>query len=588
LPPRRWSVREAKSEQETQLRESLGLSSLAARILVHRGLEDPNQARVFWHASLEDLHNPFEMTDMEKAVERILTALEHGEQIAVYGDYDVDGIAGTALLCTFFSEIGFSPRFYLPRRIEDGYGLNSEALELLKEEGAGLVITVDNGISAREPAETARRLGLDLIITDHHEPPEVLPRALAILNPRRPECPYPFKFLSGVGVAFKLILALRNRLRQTGYSRTPLPNLKRHLDLVALGTVADVAPLGGENHTLLRHGLQELTTTSKLGLQSLKEGARLKGAVTAADIGFRLAPRLNAVGRLGAASAAVRLLLSTRIEESEELASLLETENRRRQQVQEEIYRDVKKQIEREGGEDDTAIVLSSRQWHPGVIGIVASKIAEEYLRPVALIAMENGQGRGSSRSVPGLDLYECLQHCSAELEQFGGHTGAAGFTIREENLERFKSQFQEVAASLSSEIELPPALEIDGEATLSDLEPQAISDLECLSPFGAGHPAPIFLFRGLRCAGRPRRVGKDGGHLKFRISDGRRVVDAIAFGCSEEMSSVLRDSEPFDLAASPQSNLWQGSLTVQIKVHDARPARNPEESPSTPWTQES
>ncbi|MBI3015221.1 MAG: single-stranded-DNA-specific exonuclease RecJ [Candidatus Tectomicrobia bacterium] len=581
MPPKRWIVREAKPDQETQLAKTLGLSLLAARFLVHRGLEDPNQARAFWQASLEDLHNPFAMTDMEKAVERILTALEHGEQIVVYGDYDVDGIAGTALLCTFFSEIGFPARFFLPHRIEDGYGLNSEALELLRKEGARLVITVDNGISALEPAETAHRLGLDLIITDHHEPPELLPRALAILNPRRPQCEYPFKSLSGVGVAFKLLLALRNRLRQRGFDRAPLPNLKRHLDLVALGTVADVAPLGGENHTLLRHGLQELSVTSKPGLQSLKGEAGLKGAVTAADIGFRLAPRLNAVGRLGAASAAVNLLLSTRLEESAELASLLEAENRRRQQVQEEIYRDVKAQLQQSGEQDNPAIVLASQQWHPGIIGIVASKIAEEYLRPVALIALENGQGRGSSRSIPGLDLYECLRLCAAELKQFGGHTGAAGFTVQAGNLERFKSRFQEVAASLTSGIEIPAPLEVDGEATLSDLHTQAISDLENLSPFGAGHPAPVFLWRGLRCASKARRVGREGEHVKFLVSDGRKVMDAIAFGCPQEAAEVLRSSPLLDLAATPQANLWQGSLSVQLKVHDVRPAQSPEGPPS-------
>lgn len=583
MPPRRWIVREPKAGLESRLRETLGLSPIAARLLVHRGLEDPEQARAFRQASLEDLHNPFAMTDMEKAVERIVVALEREEQIVVYGDYDVDGVASTALLCTFFSEIGSPVRFYLPHRIEDGYGLNSRTLERLKEQGAGLVITVDNGVSAVEPAETARRLGLDLIITDHHEPPEVLPRALALIDPRRPGCPYPFKSLSGVGVAFKLIVALRHRLRRSCSSRFALPNLKRHLDLVALGTVADVAPVGGENHHLLRHGLHELGATTKPGLQALKEAAGLKGEVTASDIGFRLAPRLNAVGRLGAASAAVRLLLAAQREEADSLAALLEAENRRRQQAQEQIYREAKEQLAREENSSAAAIVLASSRWHPGIIGIVASKLAETTLRPVVLIALANGQGRGSARGIPGLDLYGCLRRCASELEQFGGHRAAAGFTLETKNVERFRDRFQEAVAACGAALDLPPPLEIDGEADFNEIDAGAVSELEALSPFGTGYPPPVFLFRSLSCVGRPQRVGRGGDHLKFRLGDGRRVVEVIAFSCPEETAATVREAHFLDLAATPQLNSWQGCVGVQLRACDLRSGGAPGARPSSP-----
>ncbi|MDV2496033.1 MAG: single-stranded-DNA-specific exonuclease RecJ [bacterium] len=572
--PQRWRLRPAPPEQVEALAEACAIHPLVAHCLVAREVSTPEDAQAMLEAPLEALHDPFAMRDMDRAVERLLRAIADGERIAVYGDYDVDGITATALLVTFLRECGVEASWRLSNRFTEGYGMHTNAVDELVEDGVALIVTADMGISHAEEVAYAAERGADTIVTDHHEAPPSLPPAVAVLNPKRPDCTYPYKGLAGVGVVFKLVTALRRELHKEGFFGDTPPNLKRHADLFALGTVADVVPLTGENHLLVKRGLEELSTTSKVGLRALKQVAGLEGKrITAGGVGFILAPRLNAVGRLGDAALGVELLLAERQETALKLARRLEQENRRRQSLQKAIFEEALGLVD-EDGPLPAAIVLASDEWHQGVIGIVASKLAERYWRPTMLISLDGALGKGSARSIPRLNLYEALSRCSALLEEFGGHRAAAGCTIAAERIEAFREAFTQTVATMVEPDGFEPELLLDDEVPLEVWSIDLIRSLEALEPFGPGNPSPTFATRGVAVHGEPKWVGKDRKHLKMGVSDGSSALEVIGFQAAGKLPAVeLSPGTRVDIAYQPQVNRWNNQDRIQLKLISLKPS---------------
>jgi len=509
------------------------------------------------------------MKDMEKAVGRISAAIRDREKITIFGDYDVDGTTATALLLLFLQGAGARVDFYLPQRLKEGYGLNIDAVKKIQAQGTKLIITTDCGISNNEEIRWAMENGLDVVVTDHHEVPEVLPAALAILNPKQKDCPYPFKGLAGVGVAFNLLIALRSALRQEGFFPPGQePNLKEYLDLVALGTVSDVVPLMGINRVLTKFGLIQLSHSTRPGILALKDVSGVGGmAVETPGINFRLAPRLNAAGRLGDAQKAVRLLICRDEEEARKIAAHLNDLNSLRQRTEEKILAEAKRMIESpEGKPSKKSLVLASLDWHPGVIGIVASRLTEEYRRPTILIALKENFGKGSGRSIDPFPLYQGLKACQPWLEKFGGHEQAAGLVIRQERIPGFCQAFEEVVSRKLREEDFIPRLSLDALARLDQLDDSFLSELEFLAPFGTGNPEPVLGLEDLTVLGS-KLVGK--GHLRLRIKEGRLIREAIGF----EMASWHPLSHRrMKMAFSPQISTFQGRRTLQLKIVDLQP----------------
>jgi len=561
----------ATEAQAAELVRALGLHPLAARVLAVRGHGEPAAAARFLEAPLSDLPDPFSMRDMDRAVARIALAVEGGERIACYGDYDVDGVTSTALLSGFLRASGADVVTYVPHRLVEGYGLNGEAVARLAGRGVKLLVTLDCGITSIEEIRAAAALGVDAVVVDHHTAPVELPAAAAILNPHRPGCGYPTKDLAAVGVAFALVMALRRRLRQGGRfgAARPEPNLKAALDLVALGTVADVVPLVGANRTLVRAGLVELARSRRPGVRALKRVAGIaEGApVTAGQVGFRLAPRINAAGRLDDAGRGVRLLLSEEAGEAAALAEELDRENQARQEIERRILEEALAEASARVAEGARGLVLARDGWHPGVVGIVASRLVERFHRPVVLVALQDGAGKGSGRSIEAFHLYEALAACSAHLARFGGHRHAAGVTVERGQVEAFRAAFEACAAAGLSEEELAPRCRIDAWVEDRDLTDGAATDLEKLAPFGSGHPEPVFALRG--AAARGRTVGSAGAHLKLAL--GPRGLDAIGFHMGERAG--LCAEGPVDAAFSLGFDEWDGTRRLQLKLRDLRPA---------------
>jgi single-stranded-DNA-specific exonuclease len=507
---------------------------------------------------------------MDKAVSRILRAILKKEKIILYGDYDVDGTTATALLLLFLKKVGAMVDFYVPHRLKEGYGLNGEALKKIHALGAKLMITVDCGISSSEEICWAAKNGLDVIVTDHHEVPESLPPALAVLNPKQPDCSYPFKQLAGVGVAFNLVIALRSRLRREGFwAGTGVPNLKEYLDLVALGTVADVVPLLGVNRVLVKHGLGQLTRSARPGILALKEASGLGGmAVDTSGINFRFAPRINAAGRMAEAGEAVRLFLTEDGEEARKIAEHLGQLNAQRQKIEEDILAEAKRMIESPGTAPlKKSFVLASPNWHPGVIGIVASRLSEEYYRPTILIALRDNLGKGSGRSIDPFSLYEGLKACRESMETFGGHEQAAGLVIRAECIPGFAEAFEETVRACLKEEDFLPLLSIDAAARLDQMNQSFVSELESLSPYGMGNPEPILKLENLRVLDSSL-VGKS--HLRLRIQEGSTTRRAIGFHMGSRHPVV---GDRMKMAFTPSLGFFQGRRTLDLKIIDLQPA---------------
>ena len=562
---RRWEIYPPNPSIQEIFSKELDISPVTAQVLANRGIDQIDQAHRFLHPSLSHLHSPFLMKDMEKAVDRIIKALSRNELVLIYGDYDVDGITSTAIMFLFFQALQYPCRYYIPHRIKEGYGLHPDTVAAFAQEGGNLIITADCGISNVDEIKKAQEMGVDVIITDHHEIPDEIPPAYAVLNPKQEDCPFPFKSLAGVGVVFNLLIALRAKLREQGqWKDREVPNLKRYLDLVAMGTVADLAPLQDENRIFVRFGLEELTEGSRLSTRALKEACGLReGTITSGNIGFHLAPRINAAGRLGDAQRAIDLLVTQEVEMAEELARQLSLENSRRQRIEDEIFTEIRGWIEGdEGLLQRRSWVFSSQAWHPGVIGIVASRLVERYYKPTILISLDGDRGKGSGRSIEGFDLYEGVKACSPMLLSFGGHRFAVGLTIEREKIEPFKSKFEELVSQGCKPSDFIPTVRIDLEVPLQTIQRELLEELSLLAPFGASNPTPVLCSRELTVMDS-RIVGED--NLKLKVKEGS-VYDAIGFRMGDLHPL---ESNRVKIAFVPRINDWQGVKNIQLELRD-------------------
>ncbi len=537
-----------------------------AHALVNRGVLDAESARRFLDPGIEDLHDPFLLRDLDVAVARIERALADGERIFVHGDYDVDGITSTFLLSSVLRQLGARVEVRIPHRTRDGYGLSVEAMNDAHRRGCGLAITVDCGVTAVDAVARGRELGLDTIITDHHEPPAVLPAALAIVNPRRAGCAYPFKALAGVGVTFKLAEAL---LRGRGGFELA----RRFLDVVALGTIADVVPLEGENRVLARLGLESLNRAPRVGLKALMEVSGLAGRpVTSRQVAFVLAPRINAGSRMGNAEQGLRLLEAREPTEARDLAQSLDDDNQQRRRHDEEALAEAAQRVEHELGKDCASILLWSEHWHAGVIGIVASRLVDRFHRPAVLVRLDGERGRGSGRSVPGLDLNAVLAECSDLLEAYGGHAFAAGLTVHRSRLPELRERLERLVGERLPAGARAPLPEIDAEVTLADCDLGLVGWLERMSPHGLGNQEPLFQVTDLTVDSvstmGPRDERGQGLHLRLQVHDATGGAEAVGFGLGARAREV-RGAARCALAIWPMRNEWRGETRVQLKVKE-------------------
>ena len=515
------------------------------------------------HKKLSEIPTPDALKDIFKGAERIKRAIERNEKIVVVGDYDVDGVIASVIMAEFFDDLGVSEYFVrIPNRFSDGYGLNPQIVEEIAD--ASLIVTVDNGISANDAAQICKQKGIDLIITDHHLPGKELPKALAVIDPHRADCPYPDKNIAGVGVAFKLCQALWQKMRGKAFTGD--------LDIVTLGTVADVVPLLGENRKIVQQGLRVLKKSKRPGIQALLAVTELQEKeITAGHIGFVLAPRLNAAGRLASALRGVELLLTEDGEEAQAIAEELDAANRERQAVEQEILQAAEKQIEEIDVQRAHVLVLHGEGWHPGVIGIVASRIVERYYRPTVVIAEEDGVGKGSCRSIRGFHMFEALSACKEHLLGFGGHAQAAGLSLRSEDIASFREAMEAYAAKVMTEEDFVPILDIELELAPEKITEQLMTEIKLLEPYGMGNPKPLFSTHGVR-GSYARQIGKEGQHLKFELDCLDASIDVLAWGKGEETPLVNR--ERIDIAYFPEYHVWREKRSLQLMLEDFRPAR--------------
>ena len=560
----KWHIADPRPEARARL-TAAGYPCLVSAVLASRGIDTAEEAAAFLEHEQRLTYSPFLMADMDKAAERVQQALTSGERIAVFGDYDVDGITATCILVDYLRSRGADVLHYIPRRIEDGYGLSCDAIEGLHRQGARLLITVDCGITGVEEVDFANSLGMDVVITDHHECKEVLPAAAAVVDPHRPDCPYPFKHLAGCGVALKLALALGGPDREEAL-------FSRYCTLAAVGTVADVMQMSGENRTIVSRGLAAIEHSDFIGLHALLKEAGLSGReITSVQIGFVLAPRINAAGRMGAADKAAELLLCSDPAEAERMARELCALNRERQNVEQTIYSQAEEMIARLPDRDRSALVLESSRWHQGVVGIVASRLSEKYSRPSFMIHLNGATGKGSCRSWGGFNLFAALESCKDLLLGFGGHELAAGFTIKEENIPAFRARMNEYARSFRGGAAPVSVLDVDvvithpSAVTLEELE--ALSALE---PYGSGNARPVFCLLGATLL-RTQNVGQN-RHLKLRLGKGSAQFDGIFFSTVAE-DCGCKAGDRVDAAFYLQVNEFRGSRTLQLQMVDLRPS---------------
>jgi len=561
-----WHIAKPNPQLQKELSEALGIPILLAQLLINREVTTVDEARQFIQCSLEDLHDPFLMKDMDKAVARIKLAIEKGEKITVWGDYDVDGITSVGLLKNVLEQLGAYVTYYIPHRIEEGFGLNLTGVSAVSRNKTNLLITVDCGVNNVSEVSYLNEVGIDTIITDHHQPKNSeLPKAHAIINPLQEGCQYPFKYLAGVGLAFKLACALCEKIKGIS-NQMPLG----HLDLVALGIISDISPMSGENRILTRYGLQRLTETEKEGLIALKKITRIdKKTLSTMHAGYILGPRLNAAGRMGSAEESLKLILSTSPEDASQLAERLDKENKNRQKLERKTFNEALVAVDREVNfKSHRIIILHQDDWHPGVVGIVASKIAERFYRPAILLSFKEQIGKGSGRSVENFHLFKALDQCSGFLERFGGHRKACGLSIRRENLEGFKEAINKQAEVTLAQEDLRPRLEIDSEILLSQLNEKVIRQVEDLAPFGLGNRRPLFCTRKVVIKSQPRILGKE--TIKMWVCNDNFSYEAIGFRMASQLQS-LKMGQEFDIAYTPSINQWQGEDSIQLELKDAK-----------------
>jgi single-stranded-DNA-specific exonuclease len=573
-----WQLLPHDQAAVESLSTALGASPVVAQLLLNRRVAAPDQARRFLDSPLDGLHKPDLLPGVSVAADLLLDAVRQGRRVCVYGDYDADGITGTAILCQGLRLLGATTvDFHVPNRLEEGYGLNIEALRQIVKESS-LVVTVDCGIASLAEADEAAGLGLELIVTDHHEFKERLPAAAAVVHPRLPGHDYPFAGLSGSGVAFKLAWALATRACGSEKVTPPFREyLLNSIMLAALGTVADVVPLLDENRILVRHGLARLRQAPTVGLKALIDVSGLadKADLRASDIGFRLGPRLNAVGRLGCARLVVELLTTTSPARAVELARYLEDQNHKRQALERHMLAEARKLVDSDGLADAPALVLANPSWHAGVIGIVASRLVEHYGRPVLLIAPRSDAAevaQGSGRSIPGFALHEALRSCDDLLIRHGGHKAAAGFQVRPECIDALRERFCAYMASHFPDGPPPPSLVLDAEVPLAALTQGLLKDLDRLEPYGADNSKPVFLSGDLQIVGDVRRMGVGERHVQFRVRQQNTTLRAVAFGMADRVEELTSDSGRCCLAFTPSVNNWQGQRSVELHVVDFQP----------------
>lgn len=557
---KKWEYFDADEEKIKKLMQENNISELLAKILLNRGFEDYAKTQKFLYPKIEDLNDPFLLNDINVAVDRIIEAIEDKEKITIYGDYDVDGITSIAVLKKFLTELGANVEYYLPSRLEEGYGLNNDALLKIKNTRTNLLITVDCGISAYNEIEYAKSLGMEVIVTDHHECPEKIPDTLAVIDPKRRDNTYPFNSLAGVGVTFKLIQAISLKL---GLDRK---KYLKYLDIVCLGTIADIVPLIEENRVIVKYGLMLVKETKNIGLRALIKLSGYK-KIDSGLISFGIAPRMNACGRMGKADLALELLLTNDQEKANEIATSLNEINRERQEVEKSIIDEAVKIIEDNKLYEDRVIVVGSENWHHGVIGIVASKITEMYYKPTILICFENDIGKGSGRSVEKFDLHKALSSCAEDLLKFGGHEMAIGLTINKSDFEKFRNDINQYAENVIKE-EMVPIVKADASVTSDFISIGKINELNILEPYGEANPMPTFIYKNIKVDGI--RALSNNKHLKLLLKDGSSIYDAIAFNMGD-MQYSIKIGDRIDVLHYLDINNYNNIERIQLNVKDIK-----------------
>ncbi len=565
-----WNFFSPPENLVEEISKSFQLHPIIAKVIVNRGFENFDDIQKFLYGKLSDIYDPFLMKEMDQAVERIIRAIVQREKIVIYGDYDVDGVTSVALFSNLFLTLKADYEYYLPNRITEGYGLSYEGISRCHANRGKLLISVDCGVCSNNEVAYARSLGMDVIVTDHHEPGRALPECAAVLDPKRQDDAYPYKDLAGVGVTFKLAHAIASRAVEKGIIEKDEIRLKDMLDLVALGTVADSVPLLDENRILVKYGLRQINRVGRVGLQELGAVSNVDENITSYDIAYRLAPRLNAVGRLGDAHYGVELLMSEDEKEAFHLATMIEEKNRKRQLIEQEIFKEVEEKISKSVDlHNAKIIILDSENWHQGVVPIVASRIAKTYYRPTVIIAVEEGVGKGSARSVEEFDILECLKKSEDILENFGGHRSAAGFQVKAENISLLRSRLSELATSELGEVTMTPKINIDSEIDLSEVTVDFIKLLRILEPFGHGNPRPVFATKDVFLKWAPKIVGSN--HLKLWFDAKDRVVEGIGFSMGGLLPRMKDTDVSYDVVYIPRTNYFRGEEIVELYIRDIR-----------------
>ena len=557
---KKWEFYNSDEKLVDEICEKYNLNKVIGKIIVNRHVVNDEDGRIFITPTRDDFHDPFLFTGMDIAVERIIEAINNKEKILIYGDYDVDGITSTTVLKKYLIDRGIPVDTYIPNRLHEGYGLNKNAIDTIKERNIDLIITVDCGISAIEEVDYAVSLGMDVIVTDHHEVGEKLPNALAVIDAKRKDNTYPFRSLAGVGVVFKLIQALSIKLEIK-----PEEYLK-YLDLVCVGTISDIVPLEGENRTIAKLGLMLIKVTRNLGLRELIKSSGYK-EIDSNTISFGVAPRINACGRMGHEEEALKLFLAEDLESATKITKELNEYNTLRQSTEKAIYEEAVQEIDRNHLDEKNSIVLGGKGWHHGVIGIVSSKVTDKYYKPSILLSFEDDIAKGSGRSVPGFDLYEGLTKCEDLLEKYGGHSMAVGLTLKKENLEKFKERFEQIAKEKNIK-ELVPIIYIDDELKLKDINMELVKSLSILEPFGEANKVPLFLIRNLKIDSI--RALSEGRHLKLTLRDENFVINAIGFELGY-LAEEYRIGDRIDVVGTLEINSFNGFSSIQINMKDIR-----------------
>lgn len=557
---RKWQVNEIDNNEIERIEKNFNISKLVASIIAGKGLKTDEEIEVFLHPRRTDFHNPFLMPDMEKAANRIVEAIKNNEKVAIYGDYDVDGITSSTVLHRFLKDRGLNTNIYIPNRLCEGYGLNAEEIKKIAEEGHTLMITVDCGITGKAEVEFAKSLGIDTIVTDHHEPPEELPEAIAVVDCKRKDNKYPFRELAGVGVTFKLTQAISKILNLKEEE-----NLK-YLDIVCIGTISDIVPLVDENRTISKLGLMLLNQTKNVGLKVLLESLGYK-KIDSTAVSFGIAPRVNACGRMGHERVALELFLTDDVKRARELAKELNDFNTKRQEIEKRIFEEALEQIKNGQEEKNPCIILRKENWHHGVIGIVSSKITEMYFKPSILMAIEGEDCKGSGRSIPGFDIHEALEKCNKNIKQFGGHSMAIGITVESANFEAFKSSVLNYAKEKHIE-DIVPVLNIDEKLQLKDITMKDVRDLALLEPFGEANKPPLFQINNVKI--ETIRTLSEGKHLKMDIKDDNTKFGTIGFNLGS-LANEYKIGDKIDIAGYLEINSFGGRDSIQINIKDIK-----------------